>query len=169
LHSFESRIPFYFYIVKQNKQKTIKKQTMETTTARQSITIETTVNATPEKAWKVWNTPEDIIQWCSPSPDWHTPRAQNDLRVGGQYLSRMEAKDGSFGFDFGATYDAVRPNEHFTYTMGDGRKVVVDFIKQGNQTKIVQTFDAENENPIEMQRAGWQAILDNYKKYVEAN
>ena len=141
---------------------------METTAARQSITIETTVNATPEKAWQVWNTPEDIIQWCTPHESWHTPTAENDLRVGGAYKARREARDGSMGFDFGAVYDAVTPNEHFQYTMGDGRKVVVDFIPQGNQTKIVQTFDAENENPIEMQRAGWQAILDNYKKYVES-
>ena len=142
---------------------------METTTAKQSITIQTTVNASPEKAWEIWNTPGHITQWCTATPEWHTPYAENDLRVGGLYKSRMEAKDGSFGFDFAATYDAVRPNEHFTYTMGDGRKVVVDFIKEGNQTKIVQTFDAETENPIEMQRAGWQAILDKFKTYVEAN
>ena len=142
---------------------------METTTARQSITIETTVNASPEKAWKVWNTPQDIIQWCSPDPSWHTPSAENDLRAGGTYKARMEARDGSMGFDFAAVYDEVRPNEHFTYTMGDGRKVVVDFIPEGNSTKIVQTFDAENENPIEMQRAGWQAILDSFRKYTETN
>lgn len=142
---------------------------METTTAFQSITIEATVNASPEKAWKVWNTPEDIIQWCSPTPEWHTPRAQNDLRVGGTYMARMEARDGSMGFDFGAVYDEVTPNEHFAYTIGDGRKVVVDFIPEGNMTRIVQTFDAENQNPLEYQRAGWQAILDNFKKYVESN
>lgn len=142
---------------------------METTTARESITITATVNASPEKAWKVWNTPEDIIQWCTPHSSWHTPTAENDLRVGGTYKSRMEARDGSAGFDFGAVYDAVRPNEHFTYTMGDGRKVSVDFIREGDQTKIVQTFDAESENPVEYQRAGWQAILDNFKQYVESH
>lgn len=142
---------------------------METTASKTAITIETTVNATPERAWEVWNTPEHITQWCTPSPDWHTPSADNDLRVGGKYKARMEAKDGSFGFDFEATYDAVKPNEHFAYTIADGRKVVVDFKKEGNQTKIVQTFDPEDQNPVEFQRAGWQAILDNYKAYVEAN
>jgi uncharacterized protein YndB with AHSA1/START domain len=142
---------------------------METTTAFQSVTIETTVNASPEKAWKIWNTPEDIVQWCTPDPSWHTPTAENDLRVGGTYKARMEAKDGSMGFDFGAVYDEVTPNEHFAYTIGDGRKVVVDFIPEGNQTRIVQTFEAETQNPVEYQRGGWQAILDNYKKYVEAN
>lgn len=142
---------------------------MEASNALQAITIETTVNATPEKAWKIYNTPQDIIQWCSPDPSWHTPSAENDLRKGGTYMARMEARDGSFGFDFIAVYDEVVPNKHFQYTIVDGRKVVVDFIPEGNTTKIVQTFDPENENPLEMQRAGWQAILDNYKKYVDAN
>lgn len=142
---------------------------METTTKLQPITIETTVKASPEKAWKIWNTAADIIKWCTPSPEWHTPSAENDLRVGGTYKARMEAKDGSMGFDFGAVYDEVTPNKHFAYTIADGRKVVVDFIPEGNQTKIVQTFDPETQNPVEFQRAGWQAILDNYKAYVDAN
>jgi uncharacterized protein YndB with AHSA1/START domain len=143
---------------------------METSTNLQPITIETTVNAAPEKAWKIWNTPSDIIQWCSPHlPTWHTPSAENDLRAGGTYKARMEARDGSMGFDFVAVYDEVTPNEHFAYTIADGRKVVVDFIAEGGQTKIVQTFDPENQNPVDFQRAGWQAILDNYKAYVEAN
>lgn len=139
------------------------------TTAKQPITIQTTIDAPVEKVWKFWNTPEDIIQWCTPSPDWHTPRAENDLRAGGKYLARMEAKDGSFGFDFGATYDEVRPNDYIEYTIADGRKVLINFVGDDGQTKIVQTFDAEDQNPVEMQRAGWQAILDNFRKYAEEN
>ncbi len=139
-----------------------------TTTEKKTITIETTVNASPEKVWKVWNTPEDIIVWGTAHPDWHTPRAENDIRTGGKFLYRMEAKDGSFGFDFGGMYDEVRPNEYIEYTIGDGRKVTIEFKTTGNQVHIVETFEAETENPVEMQRAGWQAILDNFKKYTES-
>lgn len=139
-----------------------------TTTERTTITIEATVNAAVEKVWKTWNTPGDITQWGAASPDWHTTRAENDLRTGGNFLYRMEAKDGSFGFDFGGVYDAVRPNEYIEYTMGDGRKVKIDFKTTGNQTHIVEMFEAEGQNPIEMQRDGWQAILNNFKAYTEA-
>lgn len=132
------------------------------------VTIEATVNAPVEKVWSSWTTPADIMQWNTASADWHTTRAENDLRVGGPFLSRMEAKDGSFGFDFGGVYDAVDTHKHIAYTMGDGRTVKVDFTPDGNATKIVSVFDAENQNPIEMQQAGWQAILDNFKKYTEA-
>jgi uncharacterized protein YndB with AHSA1/START domain len=142
---------------------------METTTNKPNITIESTVNAPVEKVWKFWSAPEHITQWCAASDDWHTPRAENDLRTGGKFSSRMEAKDGSFGFDFGGEYDEVKTNELITYTIGDGRKVRIDFTQQGNATKIVETFEAEEQNPIEMQRGGWQAILDNFKKYTEAN
>jgi uncharacterized protein YndB with AHSA1/START domain len=107
-------------------------------------------------------------KWNSASPDWHTPRAENDLRTGGKFSSRMEAKDGSFGFDFGGVYDEVRVHEYIAYTMEDGRTVVIDFAGNGNTTKIAETFDAEGTNPAEMQRAGWQAILDNFKKYAES-
>jgi uncharacterized protein YndB with AHSA1/START domain len=142
---------------------------MEASKTLTPVTIETTVNATPEKAWKIWNTPEDITQWCSADlATWHTPWAQNDLRKGGIYKCRMEARDGSAGFVIESVYDEVVPHKHIQYTMSDGRKVVVDFIPEGNNTKIVQRFDPENENPVEFQRAGWQAILDNYKKYVES-
>src|ERR1041385_6000435 len=92
------------------------------------ITIENTINAPVEKVWSYWNNPQHITQWCAASPDWHTPRAQNDLRTGGTFLSRMEAKDGSMGFDFGGVYDEVRTNQSMAYTMGDGRKVLVTFV-----------------------------------------
>jgi uncharacterized protein YndB with AHSA1/START domain len=132
------------------------------------INIETTVNAPVSKVWDIWNKPEHITQWATASEDWHTPTAQNDLRTGGTFLNRMEAKDGSFGFDFGGTYDEVRPNEYIEYTMGDGRNVKIDFEEKNGQTHISQSFEAEETNPIEMQRGGWQAILDNFKKYTEA-
>ena len=133
----------------------------------QPITVETTVKAPVEKVWKLWNGPEHITKWCNASPDWHTPRAENDLRTGGNFTTRMEAKDGSFGFDFGGTYDQVVPNELISYTMGDNRKVKIVFTANGAETKVVETFDPETINPIEMQRGGWQAILDNFKQYVE--
>lgn len=134
-----------------------------------NITVEATVNAPVEKVWKFWSGPEHITRWNAASEDWHTPHAENDLRVGGKFSARMEAKDGSFGFDFGGTYDAVKTNEHIAYTLGDGRKVTIDFLSQGNATKVVETFEMENTNPEEMQRVGWQAILDNFKKYTESN
>lgn len=141
---------------------------METTKAT-AITVENTVNAPVEKVWKFWAAPEHITKWATASEDWHTPFAENDLREGGKFSSRMEAKDGSFGFDFGGVYDAVKENELIEYTLGDGRKVIIHFTGKNNATKIVQTFEAESTNSVEMQKGGWQAILDNFKKYVEAN
>ena len=132
------------------------------------ITIETTVNAPVEKVWDCWNGPAHIEQWCTATPEWETVNAKNDVRVGGTISSRMQAKDGSMGFDFGGVYDAVKPNEYIEYTMGDSRKVKVYFTAQGNNTKVVESFEAESTNPVEMQRAGWQAILDNFKKYTES-
>ena len=133
------------------------------------ITVEATVNGPIEKIWEHWAKPEHIVRWCTASDDWHTPRSENDLRTGGTFSSRMEAKDGSFGFDFGGVYDEVKPHELIRYTMGDGRTVQITFNTQGNSTHIVETFEAESANPVEMQRGGWQAILDNFKKYTEAN
>ena len=133
------------------------------------ITVESTINAPIEKVWEYWTKPEHIIQWCSASDDWHTPRAENDLKVGGSFFSRMEAKDGSVGFDFGGIYDAVTNNEYIEYTIGDGRKVKITFKEEGAKTKVVESFEAESTNPIEMQKGGWQAILDNFKKYTEEN
>ena len=138
------------------------------TTANTQITIEATVNAPIEKVWDAYTDPKQITQWNSPSDDWHSPRAENELRPGGSFNYRMEAKDGSFGFDFGGTFDDVKPNELLSYTIGDGRKVENVFIQEGNATKVTVTFEAENQNSIEMQRGGWQAILNNFKKYAES-
>jgi len=140
---------------------------METTEST-VITVEATVNAPAEKVWTVWNKPEDIMQWSHAADDWHTTSSENDLRPGGKFSSRMEAKDGSFGFDFWGIYDEINPNELITYTMGDGRKVKNVFKREGNAIKVTVTFEAENQNPVEMQRGGWQAILDNFKKYAES-
>ncbi|HEY0679720.1 MAG TPA: SRPBCC family protein [Chitinophagaceae bacterium] len=133
------------------------------------ITIENTVKAPVEKVWEFWTGPEHIVKWNTPSDDWHTPRSENDLREGGKFLSRMEAKDGSYGFDFEGVYDEVKKNEVINYTMSDGRKVNNTFRANGNETKIVVKFDAESENPVDVQRSGWQAILDSFKKYAETN
>jgi uncharacterized protein YndB with AHSA1/START domain len=132
------------------------------------ITVQVTVKATIEKVWKVWTSPSDILYWNNASDDWHTTKAENDLKVGGKFSYRMEAKDGSFGFDFGGTYDVVKTNEHIAYTMDDGRTSIITFEQKGNETTIVQTFEAENENSVELQQNGWQAIMDNFKKYIES-
>jgi uncharacterized protein YndB with AHSA1/START domain len=132
------------------------------------ITVQTTVNAPVDKAWEYWTSPAHIMKWNAASDDWHTTKSENDLRKGGSFSSRMEAKDGSFGFDFGGIYDDVKTNEHIAYTLGDGRKVKVDFKSGAGQTEIVESFDPESQNSEEMQRSGWQAIMDNFKKYVEA-
>lgn len=132
------------------------------------ITITATINAGVNKVWDYWTAPEHITNWNFASDDWQCPKAENDLRVGGKYAARMEAKDGSFGFEFEAIYDEVIDQKKITYTMSDGRQATTDFENLGDQTKVTTTFDAESMNSIDMQRAGWQAILDNFKKYVEA-
>ena len=134
-----------------------------------TITVETTVKAPVEKVWQYFTAPEHITKWNNASDDWHTPSAKNDLRVGGDFVYRMEAKDGSFGFDFGGVFDEVKANKRLAYTIGDGRKVEVDFTPDGNETKVVETFEAENMHSHEMQKGGWQAILDSFKKHVENN
>ncbi len=151
-----------------NKTFTNKNKKMETQT-KTVITVESTINAPVAKVWECWTKSEHITRWNNASDDWHTPWARNDLRVGGSFVARMESKDGKMGFDFGGVYDAVRNNEYIEYTIGDGRKVMVSFRAKGNSTHIVESFEAEGTNPLEMQRAGWQAILDNFKKYTEAN
>ena len=133
------------------------------------ITVECTINAPVEKVWEFWSKPEHITKWCNASDDWHAPYADNDLRADGKFKTTMAAKDGSFSFDFGGVYTNVKEYSLIEYTMDDGRKVKVDFIRQDNATRVVETFEPETTNPIEMQQGGWQAILDNFKKYAEAN
>ncbi len=137
------------------------------TKAATVITIQTAIDAPDQKVWEYWTKPEHIVQWNTPSDDWHTPRAENDLRPGGKFLSRMEAKDGSMGFDFGGVYDEVRDKEYIEYTLGDGRNVKVNFTPEGKKTNVGVKFEAETTNSVEMQRGGWQAILDNFRKYTE--
>lgn len=137
------------------------------TTNKTAITVRNTVHAPIEKVWEYWTQPGHIRQWNNASDDWHTPHAENDLRTGGKFLIRMEARDGSAGFNFSGTYDTVKNKESIRYTLDDGRKVDIRFTDKGSDTQIEETFDAENQNAIEMQRAGWQAILDNFKKYAE--
>ena len=131
------------------------------------ITIDTLVAAPAATAWEVYNDPDHITQWNQANADWHCPSATNDLRVGGRLVSRMEAKDGSMGFDFEGTYEAVEPNERLVYTLDDGRKVETTFVPEGDGTRVTTVFDAEESNPEDMQRMGWQAILDSYKAHVE--
>jgi uncharacterized protein YndB with AHSA1/START domain len=139
------------------------------TTSKKAITVQTTVKAPVEKAWKYWNEPKHITQWYFASNDWHAPAAENDIRKDGKFKIRMEAKDGSFGFDLEGIYTNVQENKLIEYVMPDRRKVRIEFTSSGNETKVSETFDPENMNSEEMQRGGWQAILDNFKKHIEAN
>ena len=132
-----------------------------------AITVEATVNAPVEKVWHWWTAPEHITQWNQASDDWHTPYAENDLRPGGKILCRMEAKDGSMGFDFEGTNEVVDEHRRIVYVIADGRKVEITFKPDGDQTHITETFEAENMNSLELQQTGWQAILNNFKKYAE--
>lgn len=135
----------------------------------EQITVKNTIEAPISKVWDYWTQPEHIVKWNNASEDWHTPHAENDLRKGGKFLSRMEAKDGSFAFDFEGTYDQVEKYKVIAYTMPDKRKVKITFSENGQKTSVTEIFDAESENSVEMQKTGWQAILDNFKKYVEQN
>jgi uncharacterized protein YndB with AHSA1/START domain len=139
---------------------------METATP---ITVQNTVNASVEKVWNYWTEPQHITQWCQASDDWHAPYADNDLREGGNFKTTMAAKDGSFSFDFGGVYDKVDHHKAISYTMSDGRRVQISFQEEGNTTQVIETFDPEGTNSMEMQKTGWQAILDNFKKYTETN
>jgi uncharacterized protein YndB with AHSA1/START domain len=132
-----------------------------------TIKVERTIKAPVDKVWKLWTEPQHIEQWNSASDEWHTPHAENDLKTGGKFMSRMEAKDGSFGFDFGGIYDEVRLNEYIAYTLGDGRKVQITFSGKEGETHVSEVFEAESMNTPELQKNGWQAILDNFKKYAE--
>lgn len=141
---------------------------MENTSKSAIVTISTDVQAPLSKVWQCWTEPEHIMQWNNASSDWHTPRAENDLRVGGKFLSRMEARDGSMGFDFNGTYTAVDEHKMIAYALEDGRKVEIKFEPIGMETRVTESFEAEHTHSREMQQAGWQAILDNFKSYVEA-
>ena len=133
------------------------------------IAIEVVVDRKRSDVWALWTDPEHITQWNFASDDWCCPRAENDVRVGGRFCSRMEAKDGSFGFDFEAIYDEVVHEAKLAYTLTDGRQVETSFEDKGDKTRVSTVFDAEEENSAEMQRLGWQAILDNFKKYAESS
>jgi uncharacterized protein YndB with AHSA1/START domain len=136
--------------------------------AKIKITVETEISQPVDKVWNCFTEAQHITEWNSASDDWHTPSAENDLRVGGSFKFRMEAKDKSMGFDLTGTYDEVVPKKWISYTLADGRKVEVNFADEGDgETYLTETFEAESVNPPEKQRAGWQAILDNFKKYVE--
>lgn len=136
-------------------------------TIKESITVSAWVNAPIEHVWKVWTEPEHIMQWNNASEDWHTPHATIDLRAGGKFSSRMEAKDGSFGFDFEGVYDEVTPFTRIQYTMPDSRKVDIQFSSSDAGAEVIETFEIEDVNSAELQRQGWQAILDNFKRHAE--
>lgn len=136
--------------------------------SQEKITIRATVLAKRQKVWNYYTEPVHITKWNFADPSWHCPNAKNDLKVGGSYVARMEAKDGSFGFDFEAVYTEINPGENFTYT-GGGRFITVEFKETNENTEVTISFDPEKENSIDLQRKGWQAILDNFKKYTESN
>ena len=139
------------------------------TTEQNTITVAATINAGVEKVWEFWTNPAHITQWAFASDDWHAPYADNDARTGGKFKTTMAAKDGSFSFDFDGVYDHVDERALIEYTMADGRWVKISFSGDDKITSVTEEFVPENENPLEMQKGGWQAILDNFKKYVEAN
>lgn len=132
------------------------------------LTVEAIVNNEREKVWEAYTNPKFITKWAHADDTWHAPRAENDLKEGGKFLTRMEAKDGSEGFDFTGVYDEVVAPERIAYTMSDGRKARITFEELGNSTHVRVSFDPENENPHEMQIAGWQAILNNFKTVAES-
>ncbi len=137
--------------------------------AKTLITIETEVNAPVEKAWNYWTSPEHIIKWNNASDDWHCPKAENNVRPGGKFSSTMAAKDGSVSFDFGGIHNEVVKHKTISSTMGDGRKMKVTFEEKNGNTLVTESFEAESENSLELQRGGWQAILNNFKKHTETN
>ena len=132
------------------------------------ITLETTVKAPIANIWSYWTEPKHITQWYFASDDWHAPYAENDLHVKGKFKTKMAAKDGSTGFDFTGEYTRIEKHKAIEYTIPDGRKVKISFSDLGNQTKVVESFDPENENAYDLQKGGWQAILDNFRKYAES-
>tara|TARA_R110001592_G_scaffold67669_3_gene207471 strand:+ start:814 stop:1227 length:414 start_codon:yes stop_codon:yes gene_type:complete len=132
------------------------------------IQVQATIIADKTKVWNFYNDPKHIVKWNFAHPSWHCPSAENDMKIGGRYCARMEAKDGSFGFNFEAIYSEIVDKNQFRYEF-DERAVTVKFNESENKTEVVIIFDPEKENSIEMQKNGWQSILDNFKKYVESN
>lgn len=139
------------------------------TTERKIITVETLIHAPVEKVWTCWTDPQSIMRWCQASEEWHAPHAENDLRKDGKFKTTMAAKDGSVSFDFEGVYTKVVANSAIEYDLGDGRHVSISFSPQGDHTRIIESFDAENTHSLDMQRDGWQAILNNFKQYTESN
>ncbi len=138
------------------------------TIAKTKVTVETIINAPVEKVWDLWTEPRHIVHWNSPSVDWHTTYAENDLKVGGKFLSRMEARDRSSGFDFNGYYNSIELYRFIEYTIADGRRVRVTFEMKGTGTRVAEIFETESSNPVEVQQDGWQSILDNFKRYAES-
>lgn len=132
------------------------------------ITISAHINKPVDHVWKIWTDPAHIMQWNAAGDDWHCPKATNDLRTGGKFSSTMAARDGSFSFDFEGVYDDVQLHKRIAYTMADGRTCEITFEEKDGGTMVTESFDAETQNPVEMQRAGWQAILDRFKAHAEA-
>jgi uncharacterized protein YndB with AHSA1/START domain len=139
------------------------------TSEKTIVTVQANLKAAIDKVWRYWNEPKHITQWAFASPDWHAPAAENDLRTGGKFKTTMAAKDGSVSFDFEGVYSNVETSKVIEYTIADGRKVKIEFIEKGDETEVRESFEAEAIHPVEMQRGGWQAILDNFKKYTESN
>ncbi len=142
---------------------------MMNTNERTVIQVKTEVKKPLQKVWKLWTSPEDIVAWNNASEDWHTPHAENDLRIGGSFKSRMEAKDGSMGFDFEGIYTNVIPHQLIQYKLADDRRISIQFAEMDGVTEVVEEFDAETENSVDLQRTGWQSILDNFKRYAEGH
>jgi uncharacterized protein YndB with AHSA1/START domain len=160
-HAGDSGVSNFFIV----KHKTTK--AMETK-PRTKITVAADVAAPADQVWNCWTAPEHIVKWCQASDDWHAPYADNDVRVDGKFKTTMAAKDGSVSFDFEGVYTLVVPHKKLAYVMSDGRRVSITFEKSGDSTHISETFEAEDVHPIDVQQAGWQAILDNFKKHTEA-
>jgi uncharacterized protein YndB with AHSA1/START domain len=133
------------------------------------IKVQVDVNASVNKVWEMFTTPDHITKWNYAIPEWHSPKASLDLKEKGRFNYRMEAKDGSVGFDFTGTFTSVKPNEYIEYVLDDNRFVKITFRNVGNKTQVTEEFEPENQNPVEMQRGGWQAILNNFKSYVESH
>lgn len=131
------------------------------------ISVSCSITLDKASVWKLWNSPEHVINWNFAAPEWHCPHAESDFQAGGKFSYTMAARDQSFSFEYSGVYDEIQESDVLNFTLDDGRKVTVEFVEENGVTQINEKFEPENENPLEMQRAGWQAILDNFKKYAE--